>query len=83
MGLSFTASTGPRHRSHSEVLVPPDSLPHFTVSNLRLPQPEWPGPRIYIPQEEGGPVTTPDTGFSFRRLLRLAALRWKYSNHLN
>jgi hypothetical protein len=31
-GLSFTIATGPRQRSHSRVQVP-----HFTVSNSRLP----------------------------------------------
>jgi hypothetical protein len=30
-----------------------------------------PGPRIYIPQEEVGPVIPPRTGFPFRHLLRL------------
>jgi hypothetical protein len=34
---------------------------------LRLPQPGGPGPRIYSPQEQGGPVIPPDTGFPFRR----------------
>jgi hypothetical protein len=34
----------------------------MTVSNSRLPQPRGPGPRIYIPQEQGGPVITPGTG---------------------
>jgi hypothetical protein len=29
---------------------------------LRLPQHEGPGPCIYIPQEEGGPVIPPGTG---------------------
>jgi hypothetical protein len=29
---------------------------------LRLPQPGGPGPRIYIPQEQGGPVIPPGTG---------------------
>jgi hypothetical protein len=53
--------------------------PHFTVSYSRLPQPGGPGPRIYIPQEQGGPVMPPGTGFPFRRLLRLAGLRWRYS----
>jgi hypothetical protein len=38
-----------------------------------------PGPRIYIPQEQVGPVIPPGTGFLFRRLLRLAGLRWRYS----
>jgi hypothetical protein len=39
---------------------------------LRLPQPGGPGPRIYIPQEQGGPVIPPGTGFPLCRLLRLA-----------
>jgi hypothetical protein len=51
-------------------------LPQF----LRLPQPGGSSPRIYIPQEQGGPVILPGTGFPFRRLLRLAGLRWRYSN---
>jgi hypothetical protein len=42
-------------------------------------QPGGPGPRIYIPQEQGGPVIPTGTGFPFRRLLRLARLRWRYS----
>jgi hypothetical protein len=46
---------------------------------LRLPQPGGPGPCIYFPQEQGGPVMRPGTGFPFRRLLRLAGLRWRYS----
>jgi hypothetical protein len=36
--------------------------------------------RIYIPQEQGGPVIPSGTGFPFYRLLRLAGLRWRYSN---
>jgi hypothetical protein len=35
---------------------------------------------MYIPQEQGGPVITPGTGFPFRRLLRLTELRWKDLN---
>jgi hypothetical protein len=34
----------------------------------------------YVPQEQGGPVIPLGTGFPFLRLLRLARLRWKYSN---
>jgi hypothetical protein len=46
---------------------------HILLSQfLRLPQPGGPGPRIYIPQEQGGPVIPPGTGFPLRRLLRLA-----------
>jgi hypothetical protein len=79
-GLSFTTAAGPRQRSHSQVLVPRDSWPYFTVSDSRLPHPGGPGPHIYIPQEQGGPVMTSGTGFPFCRLLRLAGLRWRYSN---
>jgi hypothetical protein len=39
---------------------------------LRLPQPRGPEPRVYILQEQGGPVLPPGTGFPLRRLLRLA-----------
>jgi hypothetical protein len=31
------------------------------------------------PQEQGGPYISPGTGFPFRRPLRLAELRWRYS----
>jgi hypothetical protein len=50
------------------------------LSYLRLPQPGGPGFCIYIPQEQGGPVIPPGTGFPLRRLLRLAGLRWRYFN---
>jgi hypothetical protein len=76
--LQFAA--GPRQRSQSRVGVPRYSRPYLTVSDSRLPQPGWPGSRIYIPQEQGGPVIPPGTGFPFHRLLRLAGLRWRRSN---
>jgi hypothetical protein len=79
MGLSFTIPAGPRQRSDSQFWVPRDSWPYFTVSVSRLPQTGGPGPRIYIPQEEGCPVIPPGTGLPLLRLLRLAALRWTYS----
>jgi hypothetical protein len=42
--------------------------------------PTWmPGPRIYILEEQGGPIVLRGTGLPFRRLLRLARLRWRYS----
>jgi hypothetical protein len=65
MRLWFTIAAGPRQRSHSPVRVLPDSLQHFTVWDSRVPQPGGPDPRIYIPQEEGGPVILTGTGFSF------------------
>jgi hypothetical protein len=75
MGLSFTIAGGPRQRSHFQVRVPRDSSPHFIVSDSGFFKPGGPGPRIYIPQEQGGPVIPPGTGFPFRRLLRLAGIR--------
>jgi hypothetical protein len=53
-GLPFKITAGPRQRSQSWVRVPRDSWPYFTVSDSRPPQPGGPGPRIYIPQEQGG-----------------------------
>jgi hypothetical protein len=38
---------------------------HILLSHLSLPQPGGPGPRIYIPQKQGGPVIPPGTGFLF------------------
>jgi hypothetical protein len=61
-GLPFTVAAGPRQRSNSWVRVPRDSLPYFTVSDSRLPQPGGSGPRNYIAQEQGGPVIPPGTG---------------------
>jgi hypothetical protein len=46
---------------------------HISLSDSRLSQPGRPGPRIYMPQEQGGPLITPGTGFPFRRLLRLTS----------
>jgi hypothetical protein len=80
MGLSFTIAAGLRQRSHSRVRVPRDSGPSFTVSDSSFPKPGGLGPCIYIPPEHGGSVIPPGTGFPFRRLLRLAGLRWRYSN---
>jgi hypothetical protein len=77
-GLMFTISAGPRQRSHSRVTVSRGSWPHFTVWDSRVPQPGGPGPCTYILQENGDPVTPPGTGFTFRRLLRLAGPRWSY-----
>jgi hypothetical protein len=37
---------------------------HILLSHLRLPQPGGPCSRIYIPQEQGGPVISPGTRFS-------------------
>jgi hypothetical protein len=47
-------------RSPAELTV------HILLSHLRLLQPGGPGPRIYIPQEKGGPVIPPGTGLKRR-----------------
>jgi hypothetical protein len=44
-------------RSPAELTV------HILLSHLRLPQLGGPGSRIYFPQEQGGPVIPPGTGF--------------------
>jgi hypothetical protein len=72
----FTIAAGPLQRSHSQVKVPRDPWPHFTVSNSRLPQRGGWGPRrplIYNPQEQGGSVIPPDSELnsSARRLISL------------
>jgi hypothetical protein len=54
-----------RQLSHSRVCVPWDLWPYFTVSDSRLPQSGGPGPRIYIPQEQGGPVNPQVQGSLF------------------
>jgi hypothetical protein len=59
MGLSFTVHAGPRQWSHSRIPVSRDWWPYFTVSYSRLPQRGGSGHRIYIPQQQGGPVIPP------------------------
>jgi hypothetical protein len=77
MGLKFTRTiaSGPCQSNHSGVQVSQNS-DRILPSHLRLPQPGGPGPRIYIIQEQGGPVIPPGTEFPFHCLLRLAG----YSN---
>jgi hypothetical protein len=55
-GLWFTRTI----HCHSPVQVPQNSWSH-----LRLPRPGGPGPRIYIPHEQGGPVIPSDPGLPF------------------
>jgi hypothetical protein len=43
----------PRQRSLSRARVPLVSWPYSTLSNLKLPQPGWPGSCIYFPQKQG------------------------------
>jgi hypothetical protein len=59
MSLSFTIATGPRQRSYSQIRVPGDSWPHFTVSQtyrakspyLYSPETWWPSynPKHWVP----------------------------------
>jgi hypothetical protein len=68
--MSFTIAAGHRQRSHSQVRVPRDSWPHVTVSDSRILQAGGPGPCIYIPEEQGGPVVPPGTGLELFRVSR-------------
>jgi hypothetical protein len=70
--LQFTIAAGPRQCSHSWVRVPRDSWPYFTVSDSRPPNLEGQVPVFISPQEQGGPVIPPGTGFHFCRHLWLA-----------
>jgi hypothetical protein len=42
---------------------------HTLLFHLRLPQPRGSDSRIYIPQERGGPVIPPGTGFALNHFL--------------
>jgi hypothetical protein len=53
----------------------PSPAGFMPIIYCRLLQPEAPSPRIYILQEQGGPVIPLGNGFPFRRLLQLAGLR--------
>jgi hypothetical protein len=57
----------------------PEVFMIFYCLRFETPQPGEPGPSLYIPQEQCGPVIAPGIGFRFRRLLRLAGLRWRFS----
>jgi hypothetical protein len=52
----------------------------FYSLRFETPPIRSPGPRNFIPKEQGGPVILPGTGLPFRRFLLLAGLRWRYSN---
>jgi hypothetical protein len=53
---------------------------HVLLSQIRdPPKLESQVPVFMSPQEYGGPVTPPGTGFPFCRLIWLAGLRWRYS----
>jgi hypothetical protein len=56
----------------SAVILGSESLgiyDHTLLSQIGDPQPGGPGPCIYIPQEQGGLVIPPGTGFPFCHLL--------------
>jgi hypothetical protein len=70
MGLWFRIAAVSSQHSHPQARVPRDPWPYF-VSDSILPEQGGPGPRIYIPQEESGPIITTSNGFHFRRFLWL------------
>jgi hypothetical protein len=56
LGLARAVTSGPKSRTTHD---------HILLFHLKLPQLGGPGPHIYIPQEQGGPVTPPGNGFPF------------------
>jgi hypothetical protein len=80
MGLSFTIAVGLRQRIHSEVRVPQDSWPHFTVSDSRLPQPPPAGGPVCIPWRINSRLTkyktSPPTGPPLFEFVFVAAQAW-------
>jgi hypothetical protein len=50
MDLSYTIAAGSRQRSRSQIRIPRDSWPHFTVSDSRLPNLEGQVPRSRVAQ---------------------------------
>jgi hypothetical protein len=56
LGLAKTVTLGSKSRRTHD---------HILLSHLRLPQLGGPGPRIYIPPEQGGPVIPLGIGFPF------------------
>jgi hypothetical protein len=56
---------------------------HILLFQIRVsPNLDGQVPVFISPQQEGGPVAPPGIAFPFRRLLRLAGLRWRYSTPL-
>jgi hypothetical protein len=62
-GSVVTIAVGPCPHSHSRVRVPQDLWP-IAVSILRLLQPGWPGPRIYILREKEAQLYPEALGFT-------------------
>jgi hypothetical protein len=54
--VQFAVTLGPKSRRTHD---------HMLLTHLRLPQPGVPGSRMYITQEQGGPVIPPSTGLKY------------------
>jgi hypothetical protein len=80
MGLSCTIAAGPRQRSHSQVRVQRNLWPHFISQFRDLPNLEGQVPVFISPRNRVVRLYPQALGSSFRRLLRLAGLRWTNSN---
>jgi hypothetical protein len=80
MGLPFTIAAGSRQISHFRVRVR-GTHDHILLSQIRdSPNLEGHVPIFISPRNRVDQLYSPGTGFPFRRLLRLAGLRWSYSN---
>jgi hypothetical protein len=79
MGFLFAVASDPCQCSHSQVWVPLDSWPYFTVSHLRFPQPGG-QVLVLISPRNGMAQVYPQALFRFCCILRLTGLLWTYSN---
>jgi hypothetical protein len=80
--VSFTTAAGPRPSPAQPFSGsnPAGLMTTFYCLRFEAHQPGRAGPRVYIHQEQVGSNIPPGTGFPFRHFLRLAGLRWRYSN---
>jgi hypothetical protein len=78
-GLTFPITADPRQCSHSQVWVP-QTRDHILLSQMRDSPNLEVQDSVFIPSGTGWPSFIPRHWDPFRRLLRLAGLRWRYSN---
>jgi hypothetical protein len=77
--LTRTVVSGPRQSNHFRVQVPQNLQPYFTASYVTLPT--WRARSLHLHSPgTGRPSYNPGHWVPFLSFLRLAGLRWKYSN---
>jgi hypothetical protein len=77
--LSFTIAAGHCQRSHSQVLVPRDSVTAFYCLRLETPNLEGQVPVFISPRNRAAQLYPQARSSFFVAPLRLSVLRWRYS----